>query len=797
MANTNNVGRISVRTSKRSRTRNNLSHPVNTSCGIGDIHPLLCSEVKPGSKVLVDYSTLVRALPIVAPAWCSLSLKFRNYFVNMSDLTENFTSLLAGEKVTRGSLSFEPRELPNLHSRFLSLLPLIGAHITLWRGSTATDTNMNLDKIKFHDSPAFTPGSSADAWANLQSWPGMTYSDLENGTFYTNHMPAAWQSIWAGYDGPALNVGALFSLALNSANSEIWIPVENKTWGSFFELVDGTNAADVVPDYYNVDVVEPSSADFLFQIAMNVDSSPVYVCANLSSFGKRLRKCLLGSGFELNFNSQLQPSFMSFGAVWKAYFESYGLTLYEKYEDSNLCRLMRIYDDLNITDFFDAIVKSSYFINTSDASGLGYVPEYFVQYFFGFIQDFANMFYTEEVDFVSMHTREIAISSGHNNLQDVATMVGKANPLQPQSDIVGLDQPDPSNSAPDPLNSAGSFLPNWANITQLDLETQKRLYKVINRETVAGKALAKNLMLQGLGDYVNSVESQFLGADELDINVSQVTSMADTMDSATDSGMMLGERGAQADGYRQGKKFVLKNASSFGYFVCLCCVVPETTYSNPADLRVFNKKKLDFYNPEYDGLGMELNPKMVVTGSQVVDIRVGSSGSLDDPFGYAPRYSCQKVGKAISNGDFSLRSTRDAWSRYNMEKIVDVGECDFEDAAVPVSGHDRTVHFHHLITPDFLPAASPNYRFLGRFQWMALFERLFAYEGDPLRKDWRYFDSTHPAAFFDFCFSEPDKFMIQSMVHEIHYAPMLTLEDSFETKEDGTNGPTDVSIGKA
>lgn len=43
-------------------------------------------------------------------------------------------------------------------------------------------------------------------------------------------------------------------------------------------------------------------------------------------------------------------------------------------------------------------------------------------------------------------------------------------------------------------------------------------------------------------------------------------------------------------------------------------------------------------------------------------------------FGFVPRYSGYKVARNVSNGGFSLRSSRDIFQPYMLDKFIGVGE---------------------------------------------------------------------------------------------------------------------------
>ena len=66
------------------------------------------------------------------------------------------------------------------------------------------------------------------------------------------------------------------------------------------------------------------------------DKSVIHFAFRLSNFGKRLRKILMGLGYQIDFRAKNEVSILPLFAYYKAYFDSFGLTLYQNYLHTNL-----------------------------------------------------------------------------------------------------------------------------------------------------------------------------------------------------------------------------------------------------------------------------------------------------------------------------------------------------------------------------------------------------------------------------------------------------------------------------
>ena len=798
--NNNNLGRVAVRTASRKRVPTPLNFDVNATASVGSVMPFMLRECVAGSKPTVKTRSLIRLATMLVPTYGRMKLNLRHYFVGMSDLTENFAALLAKTPISRGVKTFTPLSLPFMSKGFLSLFSLVGSHVTLYRNFSSYDDTRETSECRLYKAKYGAPATENRTL--LTYWMSPPYQNdtveqgmgpANNGDFYKQHMPEAWRDSWNGYDGPALNIAKFFYN--NSAfpvGSQFWIPIENKDWTTFFDITAASSGSSI-PSYYDTSVVPLDKADAVVGYRNKggtLTDSQGQFAFRFSSFGQRWFNLLISSGVGVDYNDfAASRSVMPLFAYYKAYWESFGLELYKKWETTPVVKMLRYYDDNNGTDF-GAItaVTGRAFIDTS--LDIGDYPADFAMWWCNFVCDVCTAFYTEEQDFTSAHTRTPTVSQQVNspypfgaNLPNNTSNVTPNNPTQNEpSSAVGNDGM--------PFITGGTF-------TQLDLETLKRMAKQVNLRTIAGQNIAKLLEVQGYGDYVKSLKSRFIGEFEVPIDIDEITATSDAFDSQDNPRSLLGEQGAKGVGFGESKTFTCGVTRELGYYVVLASIVPESGYVNLAMAQAQNLRKNDFYTPDYDGLGYEANTKELTVSGQV-----DWTDSVDAPrmsgvtFGFAPRYSRHKIQPNFALGGFAMRSERDYYRSFFMDKVVDVQERE-------VTGEREETEYYsweiRKLTPvSRIPVASPNWRYVGRYPWLENYLRIFAETGDPKRKNYVFYASLSDfvSTFFDFTFRDADKFIVQNRFLFNLSAPWLKITDAYETKEDGNVGKSDTSIGK-
>lgn len=800
--NNNNLDQIRMQSSKRKAVKFNFKHTNDTSCGIGEIQCMLFQEVQPNSNSICKGSSTIRLDPMVVPTAGELKLHHNFAFVGIDDLFPKFAALLAEQPVQFGLDSITPTELPHLDLRVLTALCMIGGKFSIY----------------LRDSNTPPADASADALLYNYSYSGVDHSDGRPGTSksvaattFLNQIQGGsnkylfktaphtvgnvnFGDLFKGYNGPMINIARL----LGWTCEDFWIPTRNWSTDSLLGFVDDPNhpIADSVvfkSGVYDIETIGlgyDANNDLTFDTEVEDENGNIIelsVAVKFSTFGQRLFKLLLAMGYGFSLTSGRDKSLAPLLGVYKCWFDSFAPTLYQGWETTNCAKILSLFDSENFVDweqFFNGLTAN---FSVDEANRLKVLMH--------FIYDLCTMWYTEEQDSVSMYIRSNAVSVssgvvGHMSASGVPNVGGSLN-------VADNADSSAEPSAVTPPANAHAYINNILH-SELDAELLKRLYKVVNRNTIAGRRIKQLLEAQGLGEYVKNCRSNFIGHSAIDIDIFDVTATADTLNKANGDGMYTGEYVGKGVGEDRIKTWKFK-VDAFGYIYDLAAIVPESGWTNCVNAATENIKKLDFYNAEYDGLGYEAARKSVVTAVEYGG-KIGTLSGLDATFGYAPKDSRHKVRSNIFNGYFALHSRQKAYLPYSFNKFVEVGSK--KATLIDDNNGARRYALYDLLTADKLPIASPMYRFIGRYAWMGRFRRIFAALGvEQFANLPQFFDdfSEDSGESVKWLFNalDLDNFVVHNVFLYDYWAPMLAIEDSFETKEEGNNGYTDLAQGKA
>ena len=775
---TKELNKISFQRVKRSRSRFDLSFDSNTSAGWGDLQPVVSRLLVPNSKTKLSLDSLVRMAPLVRPAFARVKAKFWSAFVGMSELTQNFSALLSKETISRGDLTFIPSEVPNIALNDLSVFILMGARMSVWEVYDSFQPNQSYVAYKLrHVTQNFDYSSDeVTKWINSSVWRPRT-SD--------NQLLTKLSKALGGYNGAWFDFSQILNPAPDPRGS--WMPLENLTASSFFDY--GTLNNNVWAS--NNDYVSLESADYVIERTLMINNKPHYLAFafRLSEFGKRLRKILIGLGYQPNFNSDTRVSLMPLFAYYKAYFDIFGLTLYNKWETTNAYKTLYRYDLSNnpIFNIFNFSTSSSFEDSSVDKRTLD---------FLGFFSDLGQTWVTRDADWISAHTET----------QTVAKDIGYSGIMNEFNSTLREPVDSESNLVTARIGAGQHASTNSTTHGQLDSEYLKSLYRVINQNSVVGQKIAELLRNQGLGDFVDNCESSFIGYREYDCKISDITSTSDTFSSSESLGAVLGEQGGKSVTYNSVKPLSYENRE-FGYWITFMAIVPESGYCQSLDAaNVKSIAKLDFYHPEYDGMGKRITPfdEIVAQADWTCnpETNVPSVGTdMKRGFGFIPQFTQYKVKNNVMNGDMSIRGVRNTYLQFTGDKFIEVGDRKVLDSMDTTSNRLSKAY---LVTPaSQLPIAGNAWRYPARYQFLGNFDRLF-YNNNEADK----FNNAITLAMansqsnlgfitWEMIRKTYDNFVVHNICDFVTYAPMLPLEDSFETKDEGNKGHTNSEVRKA
>lgn len=835
----NKQSKIKVNKSGFKRARFNWSHDVNTTFSWGEIQPTQCKLLIPGSKTTMSTQNLIRLAPMVAPTFGRVKYKTFNQFVGMSEIAPNFAAMMAQEPVTRNGNTFVPKEVPSVVLGQLSTYVLHGAKATLyWINPTKTQTQIDADLARGRYTTSFRkPKSDGSSWVQdlLVSNILTAVTDATNGcaatistgfsragTNYLPSVPSVGTHVVLRplnmdnaikrdgvYNGDGVHTPSIgdYQITLGLKNVGQLIPVDKSV------TADPNSSNPLIADMTEFDTqVTMEGADYMieFQVPMTGATGGVVNCAiafELSEYGKRIRKVLQGCGYQINFASTSYVSILPLLAQYKAYFDVFGLQLYKGWETTTCARLIDYIKNNNIAkceiNHYSAVSNIMCCMPASSTTANITQNYYFVDFMLG---EVANEWYTENADFIGAHLPQLAVSPkadpfgfisvDTNGDIDYGANISNA----PGNNGIGMSLGQDANQGNNAWqlgdsgnNEVHAFI-NQVQHGQVDAELLKRMYKWTNRNTILGREIAKILRAQGLGKYVDECKSNFIGASDDMITISDVTSLAATSEAS------LGEFGGKGIQYCESKSLVFEN-DEFGYWVTLATIIPEAGYTQGVDPTLKVLDKMNFYNPDFDALGMEVTEKDTIVGNSYVGYNIAYNiNPTYKSFGFIPRYSKFKVCQNLVNGDFNRHNKRDVYLPYTLDKQINLNDFDStkftytqrtgEDPSDSSDWSTEEVFVKKSHTAEHLPIACNVYRQPTKYGWLGNFNRIF--RDNPTANEWKGIESDITGAgdfkvlpgFDDF---DEDNFMSHGIYNVQCYAPMKPIEDSYGLEEDETD----------
>lgn len=265
---TNTLAKIGVKNTYRPRVLCPASNDLNTTADFGDFQPVKFKRMLPNSSMTVKMKDLVRAAPLVAPSFARLQQKVYSYFVPYSDVSQNYTHMMAQEPVRRGSTTFVPTNIPTITRGYLSSLILIGAKLTIYSDSDG-------DGSPAHYSDLFDvtgdPGNgSAPTVAQMSSDIQNVFSLLNN-----NYLKVLAGSATATAFGFSSSVAVCILhlaplLGISSINT--WIPLCNDSWASCFAVDPQDAYYKAKSSFTDLETVPLKTADIVVPVVITDES---------------------------------------------------------------------------------------------------------------------------------------------------------------------------------------------------------------------------------------------------------------------------------------------------------------------------------------------------------------------------------------------------------------------------------------------------------------------------------------------------------------------------------------------
>lgn len=758
MSQNQQIGKIATQTAFKARSKFNLDHDYNTTLTFGETQPSFVREMIPGSKLEIKSNSLVRLAPMPAPTFGRMKIENRSHFIPLSSLVKHFQdSFLTQTIVSEGSKTFKVETLPHIQLARLCWYILTGAKCTIYK-TAALDESYRGQTVKgFNVSDNTSKAALETLISSLQTSHYLTANQATTppiGEYGENFLQIVPERLFNLDDG-------LSPLNLTKCTT---IPLANRSSSAVLWGLNSVTETDITGENdFAYGAVHLNSADYVHTIT-RTNGDVIHFAFRLSNFGKRLRKILIGLGYQIDFRATNQVSILPLFAYYKAYFDSFGLTLYQNYLHTNACRCLTDFDYNN---------NPSY--NDYDGTMLR-------QTFRDFIYDLGNCFATAPQDYISSHTTTTAVSpSPMSALSYINVDTGDGS---------AISQTDSAYPSSNPVINSHAYISQVIH-SHLDSEYLKKLYKWTNRNTIAGKRIREILISQGYGDWVDKQKTFFIGQDEQRIEIMEISATADTTQIG---GSSLGEWAGKGRSEKQSKIHSYET-DEYGYFITISTLVPEGGYTQALSDHVNELTKFDFYNPEFDSMGYDASRfSETVCGtqnwSQHGSTSEDSTASLTETFGFKPRYLEKKVQFNKMNGDFNLRSTRNSYLPYTLDKLIDVGEREVTESER--IANEPYFHVKKLFPLTDIPSAGDVWRYYYRYAWLSNFNRIFVNGGAI-----QYFPQGSEIDFIsqEMEATQADNFLLHQYNEVTYHAPMLSISHSYETTDD--YGGSSHDMGKA
>lgn len=488
--------------------------------------------------------------------------------------------------------------------------------------------------------------------------------------------------------------------------------------------------------------VTPDSADY---IVYSSNSAYIY-CFRFTNAARRLRSILVGLGYTYDLDVKDKLDVTPLFAFYKAYYDTFAPSRESSWTQTAAFRLVNFIYDYGFTDF-------SMLIEDTLVSP---VTLSIRQTAFQFLDDLLNCWYVEPLNYVSAHR----LQSGSN------IAASAYNPIQL----------DASNTLSDVLSydDTERALPEAASTTAIALRQVLKLTRFITKDSVIGQKVSDWLKAHFGADVDNSIfkDATNVATTRVNCSINDVFSTSDTLSS--DGGETLGAYAGKGLGF-DNSAFDF-TAPTFGYVICLSCIVPDANFYQGYDPTLFATTPDQRPNADLDAFGYEATPLASIEPLNDISLSQHAVKISDKSFGFVPRFSSFKSRKDIINGDMSRRGSINSFAPYYLDKILTSQLVDATEVSTDVySIVDRSAA---------LPLATESWRYTCRFPWLGNYNRIFSsnnYKPYSLVED-SDTDNYYTEQIID------DLFIVQSVFDMRLTNCLKPMQDSYDTFDDDVNG---------
>ena len=332
---TNVLSKIPVGGADRSRSRFNFAHDINTTCGFGEIQPILGRLTPADTKTTLDFKSLVRLAPMIAPTFGRMHFKTWTQFIPCSDVSKNFDGLMSQTNVTRPAGTFVPQKMPHIQLSVLSTFCFVGADVTVYFDPLALDSGTGIHG----------PYVPKTRQAMLDYFGVSSANEVTNilGFVGQNTSTDTYASNYSGYTAWYFNLGKLVS---NYLTAEFYVPTALSK-----PVSDTLKIAQLIDSPYTEEAgtsgvlhVSLEEADYVYSFSYN--GKTVHLAFRFSSFGKRFAKQIKGLGYQVDLTAHgVEVSLLPLFAEFLSYYEIFAPQLYDNWENTATAKLITFCDN--------------------------------------------------------------------------------------------------------------------------------------------------------------------------------------------------------------------------------------------------------------------------------------------------------------------------------------------------------------------------------------------------------------------------------------------------------------------
>ena len=824
---TANTSNIAAEIPLTKKAKFNLSHDNNTTYDWGSVQPLFGKMMLPDSSINVNIEQLTRLAPMVVPTFGRVKIKNIAHFIPMQEIYPNWDAMMSQTKVTRSTTTsgkasantYVPKKVPHIANNVLAAMCLTGAKVNMYYSGDVGTDNENRWICTANTGTFASPAPNS---AMTQAAREVLYQvlDIQNTASPTTASLTNWN--YTGYDFYTRRIVRRKdnTCVLNSSNgaSVLHLPTISTMTPQALPNANGTgythtannedrnagvggsnvnkgpvtfDGADIIWEYAGTNGTGITSAERsgttdaspLEGVTTNkFDGKKIRFVFKLSSFGKRLRKILIGLGYDMNLANDDNVSILPLIAFYKAWWDSYAPERVKNFYETAAWKVI----NASMTSATTADLTT--YFNSNNGTD---IKNFFIQ----FIADLGTCFATEKMDAISAATDNYYAGSnttqdnaGKTDIQYSITSALRDVILKNQEYGGGFGYAGGTGSVNVDNTSGTGYIANTienmteitingtsSQLTQPQIDAMKKAYKMMNKASVAGMAVEQILRSLGFGDYIEECKGKFINATDEPIKISDVVATAATQEA------QLGQYGGRGLGF--GSMQVSYSTKRHGYMIILSSIVPESGYINsPAH----ENEAISFesmFNPELDGLAYEAIQKKNITGSPLINDK-----TYADTFGFLPTYSQWKFMSNKANGDFSLNSMKKSLIPYTLDKYIPVADTNVYNESIIASGTNAG-SMEIDCAPSFkysdLPNAGEEYRYINKFPWNGNYNRIFSAMDDGY--EWSVFSKNNNQFLYNSF--EYDNFLVHNVMNVNYWAHMKAIEESYGTYDEEHGAP--------